>query len=207
MIEDVEVFWMDERLLTAETIVFDVGNVLLTFDPPAVAELLPEAYRKPMFDVLFGPDRLWSKFDLGAENSAEASREIAGMAGLPQEGAWVMYLLQHFPETMLPLPLYGMIPELKKMGKKLYALTNYPEPSFTLTCARFPLLNLLDGAVVSAREKMVKPHPAIYRLLISRYSLSPASALYIDDTGINADVAAQVGFRAWHYAGDDVIFQ
>ena len=198
---------MDERLLAADTIVLDVGNVLLTFDPPAVAGLLPEAYRGRLYGALFGETRLWSKFDLGAECSAAVAQEAARAAGLPEQSAWVMYLLEHFPETMLPLPLYGMIPELKALGKKLYALTNYPEPSFTLTCARFPLLDLLDGAVVSSREKTVKPDPAIYRILTARYSLSPASALFIDDTAANADAAARMGFRTWHYAGNDRIFQ
>ena len=90
------------------------------------------------------------------------------------------------------------------MGKRLYALSNYPEPSFSLTAARFPFLTeCLDGAVISSREKLVKPDPEIFRLLCRRYSLIPEKCLFIDDLKGNTEAAAAEGFRVWHYAGAD----
>lgn len=193
---------MDERLLWADTIVFDVGNVLLTFEPEKVAALMPEEIRDGIGNALFA-GRLWSKFDLGAESNEAIGRQAAAAAGVPDQWEWPVRLLSLFPATMHPLPLYGLIPELKALGKRLYALTNYPEPSFTLTCRRFPHLGLLDGAAVSSREKLAKPDPAFFRLLLERYGIDPARALFIDDLKENAASAAALGFRAWHYSGDD----
>lgn len=194
---------MDKRLENAETIVFDVGNVLLSFEPEKVIGLLPKDIQSPMFRAMFDERRLWGKFDLGAESNESISREIAAYAGMPEKWEWPMYLLSHFHETMRPLPMYHMLPILRGMGKRLLALTNYPEPSYTLVSQAFPELQQMDGVLVSAREKLAKPDPAIYRLLARRFSLNPAETLYIDDAEQNAAAAKSVGFRAWHYAEND----
>ena len=117
----------------------------------------------------------------------------------------VLSLLRHFPEILTPLPLAGMLDELHGLGKKLYALTNYPEHSFTITEQRFPFFGKLDGIVVSAREKMGKPDPDLFRLLRDRYSLIPEKTLFIDDVEENVAAAAWVGFRVWHYSGSDTL--
>ena len=194
---------MDERLLHAETIVFDVGNVLLSFDPRKVAQLIPEEHREKMFEAMFGPDYRWGAFDLGAQSNAEIAESIAKAAGVEGGQAMVLNAYDHFPETMVPLPLYGLIEPLKAMGKKLYALTNFGEPAFTASLEAFPKLSLMDGHIVSAREKLVKPDPKIFRTLVSRFSLVPENVLYIDDALPNAEAAAKEGFRVWHYVGAD----
>lgn len=193
---------MDQRLLDADTIVFDIGNVLLGFNAEKIAPLLPEADREPLLEAMFGPPQLWGQFDLGADSNETIARRIADAAHLPGREKEVLDLLHHFPEVMDPLPLYGLLPELRKMGKRLYALSNYPEPSFSLTALRFPFLTeCLDGAVVSSREKKVKPDPEFFRLLCGRYSLVPEKCLFIDDLKANVDAAAREGFRTWHYTG------
>lgn len=195
---------MDERLLKAEAIVFDVGNVLLSFDRDRMMALLPEDKRAPMMKAMFGTPCLWPLFDLGAETNEEIARKIGAAAGIPQAKEMALYLVEHFPETMAPLPLAGQLDALRAMGKRLYALTNYPEPSFTITCRRFPFLTeKLDGAVVSAREKLVKPDPAIFRLIAQRYALDPEKSLFIDDIVENTLGAREVGFHTWHYTEKD----
>lgn len=195
---------MDERLLQAEAIVFDIGNVLLEFDLKKVALLVPEAMRAAMIEAMFGPRHLWSPFDLGIESNLLIAQRIAQGAGFLGCEDVVLHALHHFHETMNPLPLAGMLGALRQQGKKLYGLTNYPEPSYTFTAQQFPFLeNALDGVVVSAREKLVKPDPAIFHLIRERYSLIPERTLFIDDTLENVESARREGFQVWHYHGDD----
>ena len=197
---------MDKRLLSADAIVFDIGNVLLRFDPAQVASLLPEQSRGPLMEAMFGPPHLWAAFDLGAESNEEIARRISQAAGVPAAWSSVLYVLSHFHEVMAPLPLAALLPGLRARGKRLFALTNYPEPSFTLACGAFPFLwRDLDGALVSAREKLVKPDPAIFRLLIERYSLTPEKTLFIDDLEANVKSAAALGFCTWHYAAENQV--
>ena len=196
---------MDERLLQASCIVFDVGNVLLTFEPEKVLGLIPAQHRDAIRQAMFGPDWRWGAFDLGAETNEDIARSIADKAGVPNGEEMVLYSLYHFPETMRPLPLYRLIPQLKQMGKKLYGLTNYCEPSFSYTMERFENLKLLDGVVVSHREKVTKPDPAIFALLIERYGVHPENALFIDDSLPNVLAAETIGFQTWHYADADTL--
>ena len=196
---------MDARLLEADAIVFDVGNVLLTFEPEKVASLMPKEHREALFRATFGPDLRWSAFDLGAETNEAIAQSIADKAGVPDGKDMVLYAFHEFYRTMRPLPLYHLIPDLKSMGKRLYALTNYGEPAFSSTCAAFPHLGLLDGMVVSSREKVCKPDPAIFALLTKRYGFDPKDALFIDDSPANAQAAAALGFKTWHYAGENVL--
>ena len=196
---------MDERLSGAKNIVFDVGNVLLTFEPEKVSSLLPDEHREALSQAMFGPDWRWAAFDLGAETNEDIAQSVADSARVPGGRDMVLYAFLEFYRTMKPLPLYHMIPELKAAGKKLYALTNYGEPAFSSTCRAFPHLALLDGHVVSAREKLVKPDPAFFSLLLNRYGLVPGETLFIDDAAANAEAAARMGFKVWHYANGDVL--
>lgn len=196
---------MDERLLNAEAIIFDVGNVLLSFEPEKVATLLPKEHRAALFQAMFGEDLRWAAFDLGAESNEEIAKSMAEAARVPGGEAMVMHAFLHFYETMRPLPLYHLIPELKAMGKRLYALTNYGEPAFSLTKDAYPHLRLLDGEVVSSREKICKPDPAIFHMILNRFHLDPSRTLFIDDSRANAEAGAREGLNAWHYAGEDVL--
>lgn len=196
---------MDERLVQASCIVFDVGNVLLTFEPDRVMGLIPAQHRDAIRQAMFGPDWRWGAFDLGAETNEGIAQSIADKAGVPGGKEMVLHALYHFPETMRPLPLYRLIPELKAMGKKLCGLTNYCEPSFTYTMERFENLKLLDGVVVSHREKVTKPDPKIFALLTERFGVVPSESLFIDDSEVNVQSAAALGFAAWHYAGEDTL--
>ena len=194
---------MDKRLLEAGTVIFDVGKVLLTFEPERVASLLPGEHRQALKEAMFGPVHRWSEFDLGRKPNEQIAEEIAAAAGVPGGAKMVLEALYRFPETMEPLPLYACIAPLKEMGKKLYALTNYAEPSFTFTKEAFPALKELDGEAVSSREKVCKPDKRFYRLLLDRYGIDPAGALYIDDAEANIRAGAELGLRVWHYFGED----
>lgn len=190
---------MDDRLLQAEAVVFDIGNVLLTFDIDRVSELIPPEHREKIHKALFGEDFRWAAFDLGAESNEEICRSVAKAAGLEEAWPEVLYAFENFYRDMRPLPLTEAIPQLHFMGKKIYALTNYGEPAFTNTFEHFPFFRYFDGVVVSAREKMCKPAPAFFQTLIERYHLDPGKTLFIDDLENNIAGAKEAGLMTWHY--------
>ena len=190
---------MDQRLSEAEAVVFDIGNVLLRFDPRQVCGRLPEDRREALYQALFGPEGHWPEFDLAAESNEVISRKAAAQAG--NEAWWtdVLDAYLHFHERMEVLPLSREIAVLRAQGKKVCLLTNYGEPAFSLAWERFGFLRETDGAVVSAREKKVKPDPEIFLRLIRRFGLIPEKTLFVDDSEKNTDAAARLGFRVWHY--------
>lgn len=193
---------MDERFLIAQNIVFDIGGVLLSFCPEKVCTLLPEDIRQDVYNAMFrqewGQSR-WAQFDLGKKSNMEIASDIAAATAHPGCEKHILQLLETFPQTMSPLPLSHLIAELKAMGKRVFALTNYPEPSLTRTVERFAFFRHMDGMVVSSREKVMKPDERIYRILLDRYHLNAEDTLFIDDRLENIRAAEKLGIQGWHY--------
>lgn len=104
---------------------------------------------------------------------------------------------------MLGEPFHGTVEilrQLKASGKyKLYALTNWSAETFPFAVARFDFLTWFDGVVVSGTEKIRKPAPEFYQLLLDRYQVDPAAALFIDDNYRNVLAAEKVGIKSIHF--------
>ena len=188
--------------MKAQNIVFDIGGVLLSFQPEKACLLLPEEIRADVQHAMFDSDggqSRWAQLDLGVKSNMEIVSEIAAASGHPGCEKHILQLLETFPQTMSPLPLSHLIAELKAMGKRVFALTNYPEPSLTRTVERFAFFRHMDGMVVSSREKVMKPDERIYRILLDRYHLNAEDTLFIDDRLENIRAAEKLGIQGWHY--------
>ena len=146
---------MDDRLLKAPCIVFDVGNVLLRFDPARVLQLIPPAHREAIGPVLFDPVWRWAAFDLGVESNEAIARSVAEAAGVAGGADMVLDAFLHFHTTLTPLPLYDLIPTLGAMGKRLYALTNYGEPAFSSAMEAFRVFTPICRVAKSAARVTV----------------------------------------------------
>jgi len=154
---------------------------------------------------LFGGD-LWLRMDRGDFSAEECARLITEKEGQPEMMPYELEFMLNFAKQMSLLPPALLIPELKKMGKKLYVISNYGMETFAATEKQFPeLFSQFDGMVISAREKLIKPDLRIYQLLCERYQLNPAECVFIDDQPANVQGAIDAGFQAIHYTGPDAI--
>lgn len=198
---------LNALILNAKNVVFDVGQVLLRFVP---TEFLPKMFPKDIADklmppALFGGD-LWLRMDRGDFSAEECARLITEKEGQPEMMAYELEFMLNFARQMSPLPPAGLLPELKKMGKKLYVISNYGVETFAATQAQFPeIFSQFDGMVISAHEKLIKPDPRIYQLLLDRYDLKAEECVFIDDLAANAQGARDVGMNAIHYTGPEAI--
>ena len=80
-------------------------------------------------------------------------------------------------------------------GMPCYALTNMEAETYPLRLKRFPFLGWFDGTVVSGREGVAKPEPAVFTRLLERFGLKPRMALMIDDTEENLEAAGKLGMQ------------
>ncbi len=88
---------------------------------------------------------------------------------------------------------------LEARGAPLYAITNFSAEKFAEARLRFPFLDRFRGVIVSAHERLLKPDPAIFELLLSRYGLKAKECLFIDDSAANVAGARDVGMAAHHF--------
>lgn len=104
----------------------------------------------------------------------------------------------HFP----PIPgVNALARELKGRGYRVYLLSN-AGTRFTAYREAIPCRDCFDGEVVSAFVRQVKPDPAIYETLLTRYGLSAAECFFIDDMPANIAAAKDAGMAGFVYGGD-----
>ena len=191
---------VDRRLEGYETLVFDIGNVLLRWDPAYLETVFfPEPLRAGLHEAVFGKGLQWGRFDLGKDDNAVIARDIAERSGIPEAEKIMTDMVERFHLYMKPLPLTEQLEEARSKCKKLLLLTNYPQPSLRHAMEYFPFFRFFDGYVCSSEEKLVKPGEEIFRVLIKRFGVDPEKALFTDDSRANTDTAEKLGFHIWNY--------
>ena len=175
------------------SVVFDLGGVVLTWDPPAiVASVFADpATRALVLERVFDdPDCV--ELDRGTLSVGEARQRAATRTGLDEPA--IERLFDAMPRSLTPVPAtVALIRELRAAGHHLYVLSNFQRESLAFVEAAYGILALFDGAVVSCEVGSCKPEPAIYRRLVDTFALEPAETVFIDDAQANLDAAAALG--------------
>jgi 2-haloacid dehalogenase len=83
----------------------------------------------------------------------------------------------------------------------LYAITNFPDRFWDQFAPTEPATRHFRAVVVSGKEKLAKPDPAIFRLAEARFGHPPSSMLFIDDSERNVDAARACGWQAHRFTG------
>ncbi|HEX8377275.1 MAG TPA: HAD family phosphatase [Pedobacter sp.] len=183
-----------------KAIIFDLGGVLIDWNP------------KYLYKGLFENEAEMDHFLLNVCTSDWNEEQDAGRT--IEEGTQL--LIKQFPdheanirafygrwEEMLGGSIQGTVDifkELKESGKyKIYALTNWSAETFPVAQKRFDFLNWFDGVVVSGTERMRKPSPEFYQLLLDRYELKADECLFIDDNFRNIQAALKMGIDSIHF--------
>ncbi len=183
-------------------VVFDLGGVLIDWNPrylyrglfggddEAMEAFLGEVCT-PEWNSLLDAGRPWD----------EAVAELA--AEHPDARELVVAFHERW-EEMLDGPIEGMLDILQELhagGVPLYALSNWSAEKFPIARARYPFLARFRDIVISGDLGTIKPDPAMFRALVQRDSIDPAATVYVDDSGPNVAVAAELGFAAIRFVG------
>ena len=91
------------------------------------------------------------------------------------------------------------IRELKSKGYRVLYLSNFSEKAETDCAHALDFIPYMDGGILSYQEKIIKPMPEIYQLLIDRYSLVPEECVFMDDTPANLTGAEKFGIHTIHF--------
>jgi putative hydrolase of the HAD superfamily len=183
-------------------IVFDMGNVLLDYNPRMVVERYcrSEAEQELIMRELFlAPE--WKMADRGLIRDAERYDIIRPR--IPQEH-WeaLKNCCFHWDFCMQPLPgAREFVGECRKAGYGTYVLSNASDLFFTYF-NNFSPLSDFDGAIVSCEEGIIKPDPEIFQRLLQRYHLKAEECFFIDDREDNVLAARSVGMQGHVFQND-----
>ena len=184
-----------------ETIIFDLGGVLVDWNP------------EYLYTKIFKDDP--NKMDWFLKTVCTTSWNMEQDTGRTfEQGSQI--LIQDYPEYKKEILVFYerweemlkgeindtvlILNSLKELNKvKLYALTNWSAETFPIAKRRFGFLQQFEGIVVSGEEKTRKPYSKIYEITLERYGLSPETCLFIDDSIDNVNAAKSLHINALHY--------
>jgi 2-haloacid dehalogenase len=182
--------------LATKAVVFDLGGVLIDWDPRHL-------YRKLLADEAAVEEFLATVCTLEWNAEQDRGRPFAeGVAELverhPAHADAIAAYRERWAE-MLGGAFDGtveLLAELRAGGVPVYALTNWSAETFGIARERYEFLDWFDGVVVSGEERMIKPDPAIFQLLLDRFGLDPEATVFVDDSEANVTVARRLGLDA-----------
>jgi 2-haloacid dehalogenase len=187
-----------------EAVVFDIGGVLLDWDPRHL-------YRKLFNDAeamnRFLDEICTLEWHDAHDRGVPFQRSCADLAARHPEYSELIWAWARRSEEMIAGPLpdsVAILRALKERGVRCYALTNMEAETYPLRRARFDFLSWFDGTVVSAFEGIAKPDLEIFVRLLDRFDLRPETTLMIDDSSRNTEAAARAGMATVRFttAGD-----
>ena len=182
-----------------DTVVFDLGGVLIDWNPRYLyRKLLPDEQSIEEFlaTVCTGD---WNAQQDAGRPFAEGVEILA--AQWPEKRSLIEAFHTRWIE-MIGGPIsdtVDILRTLRDQGTPIYALTNWSAETFPLVTPTFDFLNWFIGIVVSGEEKLIKPDPAFYELLMQRYDLKPEQLVFIDDSRPNIETADKLGITALHF--------
>lgn len=186
-------------------VVFDIGNVLIHWDPhPAIAASVgPDRARGFLADPVFDFAAWNLAMDVGETTWAEAESSAIGQ--FPQ---WRDEILAYRPNFRHSLTAglegtHQVIAELRAADIPLFGLTNWSAELFPVAYEVLPVLQQLDDIIVSGIERVAKPDPRIWRILAQRTNRSPNDLVFTDDSPVNVASAAAVGIDAIRFESPD----
>ncbi|MGB2579387.1 epoxide hydrolase-like predicted phosphatase [Elusimicrobium simillimum] len=178
-----------------KNIVFDVGNVFVTWDPYAV--FLKYFKNKEEIDAFF-KEINFEKMILDMDKGVTFA-ECIGEA------------VEKFPQYQTPLRAYDrewidsitgevagtydMMTALEAAGYQIYGLSNFAREKFDVCAAQYPFANHFKGLVVSSDVGEIKPDEKIYKILIEKYNIKPEESVFLDDRADNIETAKKLGFK------------
>ena len=184
-----------------DTVVFDIGNVLIRYAPDNFVEMLFPGDVKKQQDILaqvFG-GRYWPEFDRGTMEYDDAAQRLHEEYGYSV--ADYLHALRGWLDVKPPMEEGWRAAQLcREKGKKLWLLSNYPREGFEfLTQKKFAdRFAIFDGGTVSCYCHYNKPEDEISQTLIRDCGIEAGRALFIDDTLKNVEGAMKHGIHGFH---------
>lgn len=180
-----------------KNIIFDLGNVVLKLK----WNILLDTYsnnnddKNILKDVIFD-SKEWEKLDEGTIEKKDAINIMLSKLPLHLHTPCISIMKDWQKGLILNNEIIDFIKKIRKNGYRTYILSNAP-----LDISKYLNQNNLnqyfDGQIISAEEKIIKPNPQIYKLILERFSLEPNECLFLDDKTENIDSAIACGINGY----------
>ncbi len=176
-----------------KNLVFDFGGVLVDWNP---RYLFDRYFSDPAKSIWFIDNICTGEWNAQMDAGKPFDEGVAELCAVhPEWTAAIEAYRDRWSEMMggATPGMYELVRDWKARGFHVYGLTNWSAETLPGVRKDYPVFSLLEGTVVSGEEKVAKPDPAIFRILLDRFALDPSETIFIDDNRKNVDAAASLG--------------
>lgn len=179
-----------------KNIVFDVGKVLVEYDPDKHMKALgyDEKTREAVNAAMFQHPS-WEECDRGIQTTEQLLNGFVANAAEYKDEIRRAFMTIEGAIHVMPYTI-EWLEELKSKGYHLYIISNYGEYTYERTRKEMTYLPYMEGAVFSFQCKMIKPDVEIYQHFCDTYQLNPEECVFLDDREANVEGAKRAGFYA-----------
>ena len=177
------------------TIIFDIGNVLVDFNwKEYIASFGFSGEMQEKLAKATMLSREWDEFDRGVLEIEDIIQKFVKNDSTVEKEIRIICENVH---DMLGRRDYAIpwIQDLKKKGYGVYYLSNFSRKAEVECAHTLDFLPYMDGGILSYQEKVIKPEPEIYQILIDRYHLIPEQCVFMDDKPENCEGARKAGMH------------
>ena len=178
-----------------DTVVFDIGNVLVDF-----------AWREKLVKLGFEDEMIerLAKATVDSSDWVELDRGVLTTEQIidlfvendPEIETEIRRAFENFNDIVTKREeTIPWIRSIKAAGYKVLVLSNFSKVAVEGCPDAMSFLGEVDGGILSYKDKVVKPDEAIYKLLMERYDLVPEKTVFIDDTPVNIEAAKKLGWK------------
>ena len=192
---------------TIDTVIFDLGGVLIDWNPEYVYLDVFKGDREKMkwfFDTICTSD--WNENQDAGYPLQKATEDLVAL--FPEHEELIRMFYGRW-EDMLGEAIDGSVAILKRLVEnpnyKVVALTNWSDETFPIALKRFEFLHWFEGIVVSGREKTRKPFAEIYQLTLDRFQIKAENSIFIDDNLRNIKASEQLGINGIHFKSPEAL--
>ena len=192
---------IDSEKAAVNTIIFDLGKVLVDYDWKKYLKSLhyDEASIQAVGDAMFA-SKDWVEADRGVRNEEEILQSF-----IDNDPEYEKEIRNAFEDMGFTIHTFSYtriwLKYLKKRGYEIYYLSNFSKPLYDRCKEELSFLDLMDGGYMSWQVKMLKPEPEFYQKLLKDFKIDPAKAVFLDDVLDNIAEARIQGINAVHFKG------
>lgn len=178
-----------------KNIVFDIGNVLLNFNPREYMKTLHFNDKIiPVMDHMIFKSKFWNEIDRGTITIKELAKILIKENPNYEEQIRKVLNKNWVEIHTRKEDSIDFLKSLKKQGFNIYLLSNCSKEAHDFII-QYDFAQFIDGGVYSYELNICKPEKGIYEKLIEKFDIHPNESIFIDDNPINVEVSCELGFN------------
>lgn len=182
-----------------KNIIFDFGGVVMDWNPRYFfKDYFNDDEKMEFFLKNIATDEWNAEQDRGRTLAEGTEIQVAKFPQWEKElrayyDNWTTMLRSDIPKNV------EVLRKLEHSNYELFGLTNWSAETFPYALENYDFFKIFDGKiVVSGTEKVIKPNPKIWEVLLERYHIKADESVFIDDNAKNIEVAKALGFITVH---------